>query len=149
MISTIIKGRLMKGVAVAAVLAMISMAGALWWQDRALDRAGSRIENLSARLERAVEANKTNVGVINDLQEANAALLERIRIDVAKAVEAAQRARERAGELERQRDAARQGLREALSSTPSCEALASLDVAAACPALGDRLRDLQRRAGQD
>jgi septal ring factor EnvC (AmiA/AmiB activator) len=133
----------------AAVVAVASLVGALWLQTSRLDSALERNGELVTRLDSAVEANKTNQETISELQDANAALLDRIRIDSVAAEEAARNATERLEELRRQRDEAKRRLESALSSSPSCEDLARLDLAAACPAFGDRLRDLYQRGHPD
>lgn len=136
-----------KAIAVAAGLAVVgSLVAALWIQSGRLDAALTKNGELSTRLEAAVEANRTNQETINALQDANAQLLDRIRLDSVAAEEAARSATERLEELRRQRDEARRRLESALSSSPSCEDLAGLDLAAACPAFGDRLLDLYQRS---
>lgn len=129
----------------AGVVGVAALVAALWIQSGRLDRALAENGELRVRLDAVVEANETNVEAINALRKANADLLERIRLDEAAAAAAAREAAERAAELRRQRDEARRQLDSALSSTPSCEDLARMDLAAACPAFGDRLLDLYER----
>jgi septal ring factor EnvC (AmiA/AmiB activator) len=138
-------GKIKAGLIAAAVAAVAALVAALWIQTGRLDSALERNGELSTRLETAVEANKTNQETIDALQNANAQLLDRIRLDSVASEEAARSATERLEELRRQRDEARRRLESALSSSPSCEDLAGLDLAAACPAFGDRLLDLYQR----
>jgi septal ring factor EnvC (AmiA/AmiB activator) len=133
----------------AGVAAVTALVAALWIQSSRLDSAHEQNGRLQVRLDAAVEANQTNQETIDELKKANAQLLERIRLDSVAAEEAAREARERAAELRKQRDEARRQLDSALSSTPSCEALAQLDLAGACPAFGDRLLDLYQRGRPD
>lgn len=128
-----------------AVTGVVALVAALWVQSGRLDRALAENGELRVRLDTVVEANETNMETINALRKANADLLERIRLDEEAAAEAARRAAERAQELRRQRDDARRQLEAALGATPSCEALGRMDLAAACPAFGDRLLDLYQR----
>ena len=139
-------GKVRGWLAAGAVAAVAALIAALWMQTSRLDTAQERAGNLTARLDTVVDANKTNQETIDALQEANAKLLERIRVDSLAAEEAARRATERLEELRKQREDARRQLRAALSASPSCEALASLDLATACPAFGDRLLGLYQRS---
>lgn len=133
----------------AGVVGVAALVAALWIQSGRLDRALAENGELRVRLDTAVEANETNVETINALRKANADLLERIRLDEAAAAAAAREAAERLAELRRQREAARAQLEAALSSSPSCDQLAALDLAAACPALRDGLLGLSERNRQD
>lgn len=142
-------GKIKAGLIAAAAAAVAALVAALWIQSGRLDAALTKNGELSTRLEAAVEANRTNQETINALQDANAQLLDRIRLDSVAAEEAARNATERLEELRRQRDEARRRLESALSSSPSCEDLAGLDLAAACPALRDRLLSLSERNRQD
>lgn len=139
-----------KGILIAvAGTALAGILAALWYQTSRLNSAQEENGRLTVRLEQAVEANETNQETIHALEEANAELLERIRLDAVAAEKAARDARERAAELRRQREKAGRELDRALSSTPSCEELGRLDLAAACPALGGRLLSLYSRNRPD
>jgi hypothetical protein len=141
----LIKGRAAMVVGGILLATFLSMAGVIAWQVKTIRTERAEATVLELRLATAIEINETNVGAINELQKANADLVERIRLDAVAAADAARAAGERAAALERARDEARARLRDALSSEPSCEDLAKLDLAAACPAFGDRLLELQRR----
>jgi septal ring factor EnvC (AmiA/AmiB activator) len=134
------------GLIAAAVAGVAALVTALWVQTSRLDSALEKNGELSNRLNVAVEANETNQETIDALQDANARLLDRIRADAVAAEEAARAARERLEELRRERDEARRQLGDALGSSPSCEALARMDLATACPAFGERLLDLYERS---
>lgn len=142
----VLTGKIRAILITAGVAAVASLVAALWFQTSRLDAALTQNGELRQRLETAVEANQTNQETIDELQDANARLLDRIRADTVAAEEAARNATERLEELRRQRDEARRRLDSALSSSPSCEDLARLDLASACPAFGDRLLDLYERS---
>ena len=135
--------------AAGVVTAVAALIAALWIQTSRLDTAQRKTGELTTRLDAVVEANETNQETINALQEANTKLLERIRADALAAEEAARRAAERHEELRRLKEHARGQLRAALSSSPSCDELARLNLAAACPAFSDRLLGLYQRSSPD
>ena len=135
--------KVMVGILFAALV-----AGNVYFKLR-LDSVKSTNKLLDYRVETLLDANKANGKTIEELQEANDDLLARIEMDAAAAAEAAREAELQRARLLAERERIQRELRDALSTSPTCEDLAALDLSALCPEFVERLLRFYERSRQN
>lgn len=112
-----------------------------------LDAARAELKVVQGNVEQALAANKNIAGALDQLKAAHDTLIATVRQDTAALERAAGAIQTTNTAIRAESGRLRAAREEIYRATPSCSELASIDIAAVCPALATSLREQSSRQG--